>query len=251
MESDCDIKETIREGWSDPGRVEGWVESGLCREFNDPAGRKAWLGALGEAANGMGVRSSLDVGTGPGTLALLWAELGFPSTGLDFSPAMLEAGRNAAEQRQLAVDFVAGDAESPPFPEGSFDVVSSRFVLFTLPHPGWAIRCWLRLLRPNGILVLVGHDHPTDPKRSKHHSKANPKWQATERHREALRHLPFANHTSGELRVVMEASGLENIHFIPNQEIIAARAALSARDPDSGPYESTPFVLVGRKIQAS
>jgi ubiquinone/menaquinone biosynthesis C-methylase UbiE len=191
---------------------------------------------------------ALDIGTGPGTIAQLWAELGYATTGLDFSPAMLEAARKAAAQKGLSITFIEGDADSPPFAKNSFDVVSSRFVLFTLPHPGLAIRRWMDLLRPGGLLVSIGHDHPTVP--GKHHQdgkRGKRKWKMPERYRDALGQLPFKDHTSGELSVALEAAGLRDIRRIPMDKVIAARKTMNAGLPDQPPYEHTPFILVGRK----
>ena len=74
--------------------------------------------------------------------------MGYAATGVDFSASMLAAGREAAARRGLAITFVEADVEAPPFPEASFDPMSSRSVLFTLPHPGLAVARWIKLLRP-------------------------------------------------------------------------------------------------------
>jgi ubiquinone/menaquinone biosynthesis C-methylase UbiE len=158
---------------------------------------------------------------------------------------MLEAGQKAAVERGISITFIEGDADQPPFPKESFDVVSSRFVVFTLAHPGYAIRRWLELLRPDGLLVFIGHDHPSEPRQ--HHRDGNHKWNAPERHREALSQLPFVNHTSKELSVVMEAVGLRDIRRVAMDKVVSARAKLKKTRPESRPYEHVPFILVGRK----
>jgi len=250
MNTALDVKEAIREGWSHPDRVEGWTESALYREFIDPDIRREWLASLRVAAAGADSAAALDVGTGPGTLALLWAEMGLATTGLDFSPGMLTAGRKAAKEHGLAVDFVEGDAEHPLFPVESFDIVSSRFVLFTLPHPGVAVRRWISLLRPGGVLVLVGHDRPSDAGRvERPPARGGPKrkWQAGERQREALAQLPFVHHSSNDLRVLMEAAGLDNIHFVSTDKIVATRKLVRERETEINPLESRPFILMGRR----
>jgi SAM-dependent methyltransferase len=241
------LKEGIRERWSDPARVEGWVRSDLNAEFRDEVCRRAWTEALGQAAAGAGGREALDIGTGPGTIALLWAEVGCVSTGTDFSVPMLEAARVAAAEKGLAASFVEGDAESPPFPPDRFDIISSRFVLFTLPHPGYAMRRWMRLLRPGGAMVLIGHEHEGDTKGPPRPATTPSKWQPDARHQEALRQLPFVHHTAGELSVVMEAVGLCDIRRIPMDRVVAARKALAGRNPASGAFQSTPYILAGRK----
>ncbi|MBN2711172.1 MAG: class I SAM-dependent methyltransferase [Planctomycetes bacterium] len=228
-------RKIFRDGWSHPDRVDGWVNSQLYREFMDNDVRKAWKTVLRRAAGGtMGAaeRAALDIGTGPGTIAHLWAELGFRTTGLDFSPAMLKAADKEAAERGLSIDLVKGDAESPPLQDSGFDIISSRFLLFTLPHPGYAIRRWMQLLREGGMLVLIGHDHPQNPERRGHHKQKKRRWHPSDDYRTALQQLPFKNHTSGELRVVMEAAGLRNIRSMPIDKVAAARAGLGQKSPN-------------------
>jgi len=241
------LKQEIRERWSDPDRVQGWSQSGLNAEFQDAACRRAWIAALRQAVADARVRETLDIGTGPGTIALLWAEIGHVSTGMDFSSPMLDAARAAAAEKGLAVTFVEGDAEAPPFPARRFDLISSRFVLFTLPHPGYAMRRWMQLLRPGGVMALIGHDHPKNPPKRHHRPKHAAKWPCDKRHPETLRQLPFMHHTVGELSVVMEAVGLRDIRRVPMDEVIAARTALGRRKRSLGIFPSAPYILAGHK----
>lgn len=93
----------------------------------------------------------LDVGTGPGFLAVLLAKLGARVTAVDYTEGMLEeAARNA---EGLDVRFHRMDAESLGFEDASFDVVVSRNVTWNLPRPLQAYREWTRVLRPNGLLL--------------------------------------------------------------------------------------------------
>jgi ubiquinone/menaquinone biosynthesis C-methylase UbiE len=242
------IKPAIRARWSLPERVEGWIGSGLNIEFHDPVCRRAWRAALKDAAgDGKAQRSALDLGTGPGTLAQLWAELGYRTTGVDFSPAMIAAARVAAREKKLSIAYLEGDAESPPFQRKRFDVISSRFVLFTLPHPGYAVRRWVELLRPGGAIVLVGHEKSNDPRPQSRRRKVPPPGKIDQRHQEALRQLPFMNHTLNDLQVLLEAVGLEDIRRVSMGQVIAARTALSRRHEIAGVHASPPFIIVGRK----
>ena len=50
---------------------------------------------------------------------------------------------------------------SCPSPTDSFDLVVSRHVLWTLPHPEAAIDEWIRVLRPGGRLAVI--DGQFDP----------------------------------------------------------------------------------------
>lgn len=114
----------------------------------------AWLDAL------RGVLTSapsdvLDCGTGPGVMAMLAAELGHRVVGIDLAERMLAVARAtpAPPSSSVAPRFERGDAADPPFAPGSFDVVLSRYVFWTMVDPSGALANWLRLLRPGGRLV--------------------------------------------------------------------------------------------------
>lgn len=97
----------------------------------------------------------LDVATGTGFVALLAAELGHRVTGIDLSEEMLAVARTTAAARGLDVRLLVGDAVTPDFPPSSFDVVTSRHLLWTLREPATALAQWHRLLRPGGRVVAI------------------------------------------------------------------------------------------------
>lgn len=243
----AELKAIFREGWSQPERVEGWVTSGLNSEFLDDNCREAWKSCLDRAVANVPDGPVLDVGTGPGTLSLMWAELGFATTGIDFSPTMLEMARRLAERRGLRVKFMEGDAESLPFQEQQFTIVSSRFVLFTLPHPGYAIRRWAELLQPGGALVIVGHEFaPGVEKPPQRQQDTRVGWKMSDEYQAALGQLPFMDHKQKHVQVVMEAAGLRDITALPVDDLIAARDHY-AEGLENPRVQSTPYILVGRK----
>jgi ubiquinone/menaquinone biosynthesis C-methylase UbiE len=243
-----ELKTVFREGWCNTTRVDNWVNRVTCGEFEDAGCRRAWLDALRVATGDAHKETALDVGTGPGTIAQLWAELGWKATGVDFSTTMIAAGRRLASAKKMEITFVEGDAEEPPFPKAQFVVVSSRLVLFTLPHPGRAVHRWARLLKPGGRMVLIGEAMPPDADKQPAPPPAKPRaggWQPDERYREALSKLPFMRHTPETLSVVMEAAGLRDVHAVDMTAVMAARTALRARDAEASAFQSTPYLLVG------
>jgi len=143
------FKTTLASYWDDRSR-------GFDREqgIRNPRQRQAWLGFLSSTV-GTEPQTVLDVGTGPGFLALLLAELGHRVRGLDLSPGMVAQARRIAAERGLAAAFDVGDAESLPEADASYDVLVSRNVLWTLPHPEKALADWRRVLRSGGLLVVV------------------------------------------------------------------------------------------------
>lgn len=117
----------------------------------------AWRGVLQRLAPPPPLRI-LDVGCGTGFLALQFAAMSHHATGVDIAPEMLEQARRKATADSLTVTFLEGDAEEPAFPEESFDLVTARHLIWTLPRPEVAVHNWLRVLVPGGRVALVeGH----------------------------------------------------------------------------------------------
>lgn len=118
------------------------------------AGYRRWEDALAEALPPASAEI-LDVATGTGYVALAAAALGHQVTATDLSPQMLEELNARAADRGLSVDARLGDAVAPDFPPASFDVVTSRHLLWTLREPARAMTNWRNLLRAGGRLVAV------------------------------------------------------------------------------------------------
>lgn len=98
----------------------------------------------------------LDLGTGSGHAAFTLAALGHEVTGLDSSVGMLDLARDHARGwSQGAPTFLRGDACEPDLPAGTFDAVTSRYLMWTLREPLEALRRWRALLRPGGVLAVV------------------------------------------------------------------------------------------------
>ena len=97
----------------------------------------------------------LDIGCGTGVMGLLFAGMGHHVTGLDLSYAMLAKARENADAQALPIGLVTGDAEHLPFPDGSFDVVVTRHLVWTLPHPVSALKEWHRVVTPGGIVLII------------------------------------------------------------------------------------------------
>jgi ubiquinone/menaquinone biosynthesis C-methylase UbiE len=68
---------------------------------------------------------------------------------------MLALANEKAVAAHADIRFDEGDAEQLPYPPGRFDLVITRHVLWTLPHPEAAIDDWIRVLRPGGRLAVI------------------------------------------------------------------------------------------------
>jgi ubiquinone/menaquinone biosynthesis C-methylase UbiE len=106
----------------------------------------------------------LDVAAGTGHAARALAPGVRGVIALDATPAMLEAGKRAAEQAGLRnIVFQRGDAAALPFVDASFDIVVSRFAVHHFEDPAAVIGEIGRCLRGGGALVvadLVADDDP-------------------------------------------------------------------------------------------
>ncbi|MGO1592393.1 class I SAM-dependent methyltransferase [Ancrocorticia sp.] len=104
----------------------------------------------------------LDVGCGPGTITLDFAELLAPGNviGIENTNAPLEtARRNAAHRRDASTQFMRGDVMALAFPDHSFDIVHAHQVLQHLSDPIGALREMIRVCKPGGIVAARDADY--------------------------------------------------------------------------------------------
>lgn len=100
----------------------------------------------------------LDVCTGTGDVAFLFARAGARAVGFDFTEAMLLKGRERAGAG--AVQFVRGDALAMPFPDASFDVVSISYGLRNLADFERGVGELHRVVRPGGRILILDFGKP-------------------------------------------------------------------------------------------
>jgi len=98
----------------------------------------------------------LDVATGSGNVAIPAAARGAKVTGLDLTPKLLEAARARASEAGVEIRWVEGDAEALPFPDDSFDKVTSCFGVMFAPRHDVAARELARVARPGGTIAVTG-----------------------------------------------------------------------------------------------
>lgn len=94
----------------------------------------------------------LDVACGTGNAAIPAAQAGGRVTGVDLTPALLQAARAAAVAAGVEVDWREGDAEALPFEDAHFDVVLSNFGCMFAPRHQVVAAEVARVLRPGGRL---------------------------------------------------------------------------------------------------
>ena len=103
----------------------------------------------------------IDLGTGPGLLALGFAPYVGRIVGVDPEPAMLAAAKLAAERASQAFTLIAGKAEDLPEDIGSFDVVTIGRALHWMDREATLARLE-RLVAPAGVILVCASFSATD-----------------------------------------------------------------------------------------
>jgi SAM-dependent methyltransferase len=171
----------------------------------------------------------LDLASGVGDPALSIAEEVAPSgrvTATDLGPGMMSLAEELARKSGLAnIEFRQANAESLPFADESYDVLTCRFGVMFFPDLIKALRECLRVLRPGGRAAFVAWG-----------KMAQPFFTTTAGI--LLKHVPvpppppdpdgpslFMFGERDRLRRALEAAGFSNVH--EEARIIAGRWALS------------------------
>jgi ubiquinone/menaquinone biosynthesis C-methylase UbiE len=113
-----------------------------------------WMAEALDYAGSRGLRV-LDVGCGQGIDVANYALNGAQATGVDLTPRHVELARQHLAAMGLDADVREGDAEALPFPDGSFDRVSSNGVLHHTPDMDAALREIHRVLLPSGEATVI------------------------------------------------------------------------------------------------
>lgn len=101
----------------------------------------------------------LEVATGTGVqlVELARRNLRGRTVGIDFAPGMVKKTRARLRRADLEhVEVVHGDARALPFPDASFDLVTSEYMLNLMPRAdiAQAVAEMTRVLKPGGRIVV-------------------------------------------------------------------------------------------------
>ena len=97
----------------------------------------------------------LDVAAGTGNVAIRAAEAGADVVASDLTPENFEAGRREARGRGVELEWVEADAQSLPFEDGEFDVVTSSVGAIFAPNHRAVADELLRVCRPAGTIGMI------------------------------------------------------------------------------------------------
>jgi SAM-dependent methyltransferase len=221
------IKQQVAAHWS---RRAAGFDADFGHSIRTPAERVAWDRVFALVQGGRpgkaGGLDALDIGCGTGFLSLELAQRGHRVTGIDFAPAMLALARRKATQAGADIHFEEADAENLPLPPLGFDLVVTRHVLWTLPHPEAAIDEWIRVLRPGGRLAVIDG-----------HSLVKPGEEQAASARRSAEYAPIGDRLpflmgrpQQEIEALFRAHGLADVGGDPLDDVIAAQNARAAEE---------------------
>ena len=120
--------------------------------------RERWKNQLKRLLPANQQHNVLDIGTGPGFFTIILEELGYNSiTGVDVSEKMLEVAKGNIQKygkENSSIQLLQMDAQNLEFKPESFDMIVSRNLTWNLEKPLQAYSEWLRVLKPNGYLLI-------------------------------------------------------------------------------------------------
>ena len=154
----------------------------------------------------------LDVGCGTGGVTIpakLCVGKTGQAVGIDPAPEMIAVARRKARRQGLEIDFRVGVIESLPFPDGTFDAVTSSLMMHHLPKhlqvKGFAeIK---RVLRPGGRFLIADMMRPSTAPSKRFTSLI-------------LRHGHAMQFGVEDLLDLMEAAGFEQIQQLGDRFLV-------------------------------
>lgn len=119
---------------------------------------RIWKRRVADLAKATPGTRALDLCCGTGDISFALAKCGAETTGLDFSPQMLEVAgrRNQSSNPQ----FLQGDAQHLPFPDASFDIVTVGYGLRNLTRWESGVEEMYRVAKPGARLLVLDFGKP-------------------------------------------------------------------------------------------
>jgi len=145
------IKEKVESYWTK--RADGFFE--LRHDEIESTKSERWVKEISKLLPEGKALNILDVGCGTGYFEVILGRLGHKITGIDLTEEMVSKANEMIGIYGIDDNAKAliGDGENPDFEPESFDVIISRNLTWTLPHPIDAYKNWHRLLKKDGILI--------------------------------------------------------------------------------------------------
>jgi SAM-dependent methyltransferase len=187
----------------------------------------------------------IDLGTGPGLLALGFAPFVGRIVGVDPEPAMLATAREAAARARLDFTLIEGKAEDLPDDIGRFDIITIGRALHWMERVA-TLRLLERLLAPDGALLICASSSAADGRNAwlDTYNEARKTWAdaslAPTMGRGARVHRELAAFLDGSALHVASEIKVETRHAIAVTDL--ARRVLT--------YSSSSPAVLGNKVDA-
>ena len=132
---------------------------------------RRWKRRLVDLASPRAGLRALDLATGTGDIAFALAARGANVVGLDVTHRMIELAQSKVAPgvqprdrgpTRAALRFVVGDMLALPFPDASFDIVTTGYGLRNVPDLTLAIREIHRVLKPGGQMLSLDFNRPSN-----------------------------------------------------------------------------------------
>ena len=200
----------------------------------------------------------LELASGTGEVTRVLRALGHQVMGLDFSEAMIARAR-AKHQGDYNARFVLADAENSMEPDGAYDAVVCRHLVWTLTDPEAALRDWFRILKPGGRLVVFDGNFVTPPWSGRVARRplawlealgAAPRRDPAlmQEHASILSCLPFRDGLDFEtLRPLAETAGFRDLACANYRPILQAQRRIASPPDWLRTWLHRRFILVARK----
>lgn len=185
-------------------QASAYLTSPVHASGRDLARLTTWLASFPDA-------SLLDVGCGAGHASFAAAQQVKSVIAYDLSASMLETVEQSAQARGLVnLTTHQGYAESLPFEEASFDIVTTRYSAHHWQDVGQALREIRRVLKPGGKAIVMDVMSPG--------SAVLDIWLQTV---EALRDTSHVrNYASGEWAKMLSEAGLMTVSVISDRLVL-------------------------------
>jgi SAM-dependent methyltransferase len=134
-----------------------WVAAGELNWRAEPTWGMWKVPLPGLLPDDMTGLDAIELGCGTAYVSAWMARRGAIVVAIDNSEGQLATARRLAAEHGVALTLVHGNAETVPYPDGSFDFAISEYGAATWCDPYVWIPEAHRLLRPGGTLVFLGN----------------------------------------------------------------------------------------------
>ncbi len=120
-----------------------------------------WSGWLSQILTYDLGKKVLEVSFGPGYLLTKYPETS-NVYGLDYNSTMVHRAKVKVLKARRKAKLVEGNVESMPYPDNFFDTIVNTMAFSGYPDGDKAMSEMLRVLKPEGQLLLIDYDYPPD-----------------------------------------------------------------------------------------